>query len=417
MMVAAKETDQGAAACDLAALLSERDVVHFRAGSQHSDMADMGMRFDLVQSARQKGPLSSPGATIDHAALRSVIRVAAQLRRRLGCKGKDKAPPSIGRLLAWAYPERIAQGRLGKRGRFLLASGRGASLDPEQVLAAEAFIVAVELDGRQADGRIFKAASYSKEDIQSQFPEALQWEESIDWDPARQAVSAKRDLKLGALRLKSESLSNPGSEEIKRALIQGIQQAGLGCLPWTKKLRQWQERVLFVHRHGQDGQPWPDVSEATLSSDLKRWLAPYLTGVTGLRDLARIDLKGALFSFLSYEQHQQLDKLAPAHLTVPSGSRIPIDYSGHAPVVAVRLQEMFGLEKTPAVLEGRQPLLIHLLSPASRPVQITADLAGFWKRGYREVKKELKGRYPKHYWPDDPLQAQATARVRPKGKK
>jgi ATP-dependent helicase HrpB len=417
MMVAAKETGHGAAACDLAALLSERDVVRFDSGPQHSDMADMGMRFDLVQSARQKAPLFSPGATIDHPALRSVIRVAAQLRRRLGCKGNDTGAPSIGRLLAWAYPERIAQRRSNKRGRFLLTSGRGASLDPEQVLAAEAFIVAVELDGRQGDGRIFKAASYSTEDIHAQFSEDLQWEESIDWDPARQAVRAKRELKLGALRLQTESLSNPGSKEIQRALIQGIQQAGLGCLPWTKKLRRWQERVLFVHRHAQDGQPWPDVSEATLSSDLKKWLAPYLTGVTGLRDLARIDLKGALFSFLSYEQHQNLDKLAPTHLTVPSGSRIPIDYSGHAPVVAVRLQEMFGLEKTPAVLGGRQPLLIHLLSPASRPVQITGDLAGFWKTGYLEVKKELKGRYPKHYWPDDPLQAQATGRVRPKRKK
>ncbi|MDY6990522.1 MAG: ATP-dependent helicase HrpB, partial [Thermodesulfobacteriota bacterium] len=417
MMVAAQETGQGAAACDLAALLSERDVVHFHARSQNPDRTDMGMRFDLVQAARQKAPLFLSGATIDHAALGSVIRVAAQLRRRLGCKGKDKASPSIGRLLAWAYPERIAQRRSDTRGKFLLASGRGASLDPEQVLAAEAFIVAMELDGRQGDGRIFKAASYSKEDIQAQFPEDLQWEESIDWDPARQAVAAKKDLKLGALCLQSEPLLNPDPEAMQKALIQGIQQAGLRCLPWTKKLRQWQERVVFVHRHGQVGKPWPDLSEATLSSDLETWLAPYLTGVTGLRDVARIDLKGALFSFLSYEQHKNLDKLAPTHLTVPSGSRIPIDYGGDRPVLAVRLQEMFGLEKTPAVLGGRKPLLIHLLSPAGRPVQITSDLAGFWKRGYVEVKKELKGRYPKHYWPDDPLQAQATARVRPKGKK
>ena len=343
--------------------------------------------------------------------------MAGQLRRRLGCKSNSTGTPSLGRLLAWAYPERIAQRRSGRRGRFLLTSGRGASLDPEQVLAAEAFIVAAELDGRKGDGRIFKAASYSRGDILAQFSEELCWEESIDWDPARQAVMAKRTLKLGALELQSESLSKPGAEAIQRALIKGIQQAGLGCLPWTKKLRRWQERVLFVHRHGQDGHPWPDVSDGTLSSHLEKWLVPYLTGVTGLRDLARIDLKGALFSFLSYEQHQNLDELAPTLLTVPSGSRIPIDYSGETPVLAVRLQEMFGLDKTPAVLGGRQHLLIHLLSPASRPVQITADLAGFWKTGYRDVKKELKGRYPKHYWPDDPLQAQATARVRPKKKK
>jgi ATP-dependent helicase HrpB len=163
-----------------------------------------------------------------------------------------------------------------------------------------------------------------------------------------------------------------------------------------------------------DQPQWPDVSDEGLSEHLTQWLAPYLTGITRLRDLARIELKKVLGGILSYQQRRMLDELAPTHLTVPSGSRIPIDYSGDVPVLAVRLQEMFGLTQTPSVAGGRQLLLVHLLSPAGRPVQITSDLAGFWQTGYPEVKKELKGRYPKHYWPDDPLRAQATARVKPR---
>jgi ATP-dependent helicase HrpB len=168
-----------------------------------------------------------------------------------------------------------------------------------------------------------------------------------------------------------------------------------------------------LRRLDKDRQPWPDVSDEGLVGQLTQWLAPYLNGITRLRDLARIELKKALGNFLSYQQCRLLDELAPTHLTVPSGSRIPVDYSGDTPVLAVRLQEMFGLAQTPAVAGGRQPLLVHLLSPAGRPVQITSDLAGFWQTGYPEVKKELKGRYPKHYWPDDPLRAKATARVKP----
>jgi ATP-dependent helicase HrpB len=214
--------------------------------------------------------------------------------------------------------------------------------------------------------------------------------------------------------LRSEPLSKPDPHQLLAALLEGIRQQGLDCLPWTRALRHWQNRVCFLRRLAEDQQQWPDASDGGLLRHLAQWLAPYLAGVTRLRDLARIELKKALAGMLSYQQRRLMDELAPTHLTVPSGSRIPIDYSGEVPVLAVRLQEMFGLAKTPAVAGGRQALLIHLLSPAGRPVQITQDLAGFWQNGYPEVKKELKGRYPKHYWPDDPLQAQATARVRPR---
>jgi ATP-dependent helicase HrpB len=248
-----------------------------------------------------------------------------------------------------------------------------------------------------------------------QFAEQLRWTEAVDWDPDRLAVAARRVLKLGALTLRSQPLAEPDSQLVLEALLKGIREQGLQCLPWTKSLKRWRERVCFLRRISEDEQQWPDVTDEGLESRLTQRLAPYLTGMTRLRDLTRVDLKAALYSLLPYRQHQLLDELAPTHLSVPSGSRIPIDYSDDLPVLAVRLQEMFGLGKTPSVGGGRQPLLIHLLSPAGRPVQITRDLAGFWQSGYHEVKKELRGRYPKHYWPDDPLHAKATARVKPKG--
>jgi len=414
MLVAADRHGYGGIACDMAALLGERDVVRFDSGQQD---ADIRIRLDLLQALRRKRPLTRQGATIDHSALRRVIRAADQLRRQMGCKAGDGDAVSIGRLLGWAYPDRIGRRRPGVRGKFLLTNGRGAYLDPAAPLAAEEFIVAVELDGKRREARIFRAATYSMDILSEQFAEQLRWTEAVDWDPDRLAVAARRDLKLGALTLRSEPLAAPDSQQVLKALLKGIRKQGLQCLPWTRSLKRWQERVCFLGRISGDEQLWPDVTDEGLASHLMQWLAPYLTGITRLRDLARVELKSALFRLLPHRQHQLLDELAPTHLVVPSGSRIPIDYSGDVPVLAVRLQEMFGMTQTPSVAGGRQPLLIHLLSPAGRPVQITLDLAGFWQSGYHEVKRELKGRYPKHYWPDDPLQAQATARVKPKGKK
>jgi ATP-dependent helicase HrpB len=414
MLVAADRLGHGEIACDLAALLGERDVVRFDPGLQD---ADMRIRLDLLQASRHHRPLTIQGATVDPSALRRVIRAADHLRRQIGCKTGDGDAVSIGRLLGWAYPDRVAQRRPGARGKFLLTNGRGAYIDPTAPLAAEEFIVAAELGGKRREARIFKAAAYSIDILSEQFAEQLRWTEAVDWDPDRLAVAARRELKLGALTLRSQPLAEPDSQLILGALLKGIREQGLQCLPWTKSLKRWRERVCFLRRISGNEQQWPDITDEGLESHLRQWLAPYLTGMTRLRDLTRVDLKAALYSLLPYRQHQLLDELAPTHLVVPSGSRIPIDYSDDVPVLAVRLQEMFGLVQTPSVGGGRQPLLIHLLSPAGRPVQITRDLAGFWQSGYHEVKRELKGRYPKHYWPDDPLQAQATARVKPKGKK
>ena len=413
MVVAAHHIRQASVACDIAALLSERDVVRFEPGRQD---VDLRIRFDLVQAARRNQRLRYAGATVDQSALQRVIRVADHLRRRLGCKVTEGDFVSLGRFLAWAYPDRIARRRKGVRGKYLLTNGRGAYLDPAAVLAAEEFLIAAELDGERREARIYRAAAYSMDTLMLQFALQVKRVEAVEWDTGRQAVAARCDWKLGALTLRSELLAAPDPQLTLEALLTGIRKQGLQCLPWTRALRHWQERVCFLRHLSAGGLDWPDVSSTGLEASLSRWLAPYLTAMARLSDLARVDLRSALFNLLPYQQHRQIDELAPTHLTVPSGSRIPIDYSGDVPVLAVRLQEMFGLGQTPRVAGGRQPLLIHLLSPAGRPVQITQDLAGFWQIGYPEVKKELKGRYSKHYWPDNPLEARATARVRPKNR-
>jgi ATP-dependent helicase HrpB len=400
----------GGLGCDLAALLIERDFLRFEPGQRD---ADMQPRLDLLHAVRCGDLPTRSDATFDRFALRRATATADALVKRISVNYHRDEVQSVGQLLAWAYPDRIAQRRKGRRGRFLLAGGRGAYLDETDPLANESYLIAVDLDGKKRQARIYRAAAYSLDWLLEQYPEKVSQEQMVGWDQVRKAVSAQLVTTLDALTLKSEVLVSPDAGEVLAAMLNGIRQSGLGCLPWTKALLRWRERVLFLRGLELDTGPWPDTSDPSLDLHLEQWLAPYLAGVNRLQDLARLDLKAALYGMLTYEQHRLLDQLAPTHLEVPSGSRIPIDYSGKIPVLAVRLQEMFGLTATPTVAGGRQNLLIHLLSPAGRPVQITRDLAGFWRSGYAVVKKELKGRYPKHYWPDDPVKAEPTSRVRP----
>ena len=410
MLISAKSEGQGGVACDVAALLGERDVVRFEPGLHD---ADMGLRVALLAAARQNRPLNCPGAGVDKGAVFRVVGISDHLRRRLGVKENNRHTDDLGRLLAWAYPDRIAQLRTGFKGKFLLNSGGGAFLDEASPLGRESFLVAADLDGKRREARIYKAVAYRRDTLMKQFKDQLKWSESVTWDREQGRVKSERHLKLGAITVQNKRLKKPDSERVLSVFMEGIKDAGVQCLPWNKKLRRWQGRVCFLERFLIHDDPWPHVSDEGLESSLNQWLAPYLVNMNRLSDLARVDLKGALFSILSYRRQKTLDALAPTHMVVPSGSRIPIDYAAPIPVLAVRLQEVFGLLKTPTVAGGRQPLLIHLLSPAGRPVQITQDLAGFWKTGYIQVKKEMKGRYPKHYWPDDPFKAKATARVRP----
>lgn len=410
MVLMAMAEGAGALACDLAALLSERDIL--RSGGKGRD-ADLRTRLEMMAAYRHDGNPPGSAGQLDPAACRRVLRVADDLRRRLDCHDHPGDSRMTGILLAWAYPDRIAQRRPGGQGRFRLSGGRGAFLDPAEPLAAAAYLVAATLDGERREARIFQGAAIDSDVLHTRLASRMQWLERVDWDAGREAVRAQRQLMLGALCLKTEPLEAVAGETLTRALLKGIRTAGLGCLPWTKRLRTWQERILFLRRVMKDDAIWPDVSDAGLMDHLESWLGPFIEGYTRLKELRRMDLSAALFTLLPWPQQQRLDALAPTHLVVPSGSRRPIDYHGEIPVLAVRIQEMFGARDTPAIAGGGQPLLLHLLSPAGRPAQITQDLAGFWDNSYAAVKKELKGRYPKHYWPDDPLQAAATARVRP----
>jgi len=401
MVLMGMESGMGALACDLAALLGERDVIK---GERD---ADLHLR---LQALHGRGEI----AHADRAACARVQKQAEQWRRQLRLSDKDTSTHAqhAGVLLAYAYPDRIAQRRPGGEPRYLLANGRGAFFTQHESLRAAEHIVAAHLDGAQKEARIFLAAAITRAELEEYFADLIATRDIIEWDSRNECVQARRQRRLGVLILDDAPLSPADPDAITRAMLQGIREMGVTCLPWSKGLRAWQQRAQFLHRL--DPQRWPDVSDENLLTTLEEWLAPYLNGISRRAHLTNIDLHAALTGLLNWEQQRALEEFAPTHLSVPSGSRIPIDYSNDPPVLAVRLQELFGLMETPRIAGGQIALLLHLLSPAYRPVQVTQDLAGFWARSYHEVKKDLKGRYPKHYWPDDPLHAQATARAKPR---
>jgi ATP-dependent helicase HrpB len=237
----------------------------------------------------------------------------------------------------------------------------------------------------------------------------------LAWNARAEMVDAKRERRLWSLVLEEKPLKNAAPEQVAAVMIEGIRAMGLGALPWTDAARTLQARVGFLRRAADERHHWPDLGDEALLASLEDWLAPYLAGMTRRAHVANLDLMEALLARLDWKQRQALDELAPTHLTVPSGSRVPLDYrSGEVPVLAVRLQEMFGATDTPAIAGGEVQVLLHLLSPARRPVQVTRDLKSFWANSYRAVKADLKGQYPKHHWPDDPLQAVPTARAKPR---
>jgi len=413
MVLAASRAGMGRSACDVAAVLSERDPLHLPGRAKD---ADLRLRMDALNAFRAHRHLPVPNGSVDPDATARILKVAAVLQQRMGLQAPDESLPDAGRILAWAYPDRVAQARPGQMGRYLMTNGRGAFFDPPDPLGAHEFLVIAALDGERRDARIFMAAAYDRETLMEQFDHRLQRLRQVVWDSERQAVSAERRLTLGALTLSREPLAAPDRLQVIVAMIAGIRANGIHVLPWTGALRTLQARVMLLRSVSAGQTDWPDLSDAALLADLETWLGPCLDGVTSIKALGRLDLAAALRSRLSWRQQQLLDTLAPTHIVVPSGTRKPIDYSCQPPVLAVRLQEMFGAVETPAIAGGRLPLQLHLLSPAGRPAQITQDLAGFWRNSYADVKKELKGRYPKHHWPDDPASAPPTSRAKPRGR-
>jgi len=409
MLVKARDWGAPRLACDLAAILSERDVLRAEPGMRD---ADLRLRVGAMRGDVAALPA---GLRVDSRTIGQAMRSSASWQREFGAGAHEAADPDrwTGVLIALAYPDRIGRSRDGA-GRYLLANGRGARFAEPQTLAKSEFIVAAELDGAEREARIFLAAPIALEDLERHFAAHIEDRTEVVWDDREQAVRARNERRLGALALESREIRDPDRGQVQRAALDGLRQLGVAALPWSEALRQWQARVALMRKHGVPApEPWPDLSDATLTATLDDWAPPWIDGLVRREHFARLDLGNALRSRLSYAQSAILEREAPTHWVVPSGSRIPVDYlDGEAPTLSVRLQEMFGLRVTPCVASGRLPLLLKLLSPAGRPVQITRDLASFWDRGYHEVKKDLKGRYPKHHWPEDPLTAEPTRRVR-----
>ncbi len=389
----------GALGCDLAALLSERDLLK---GTMHKDQSDLRSSMEEYYQFRQ-----------DRTGPQLVQRISQASRlwqKKLGITpdpvNTQHHIDRIGILLAQAYPDCIAQQQADDRRRYKLANGRLARFPYPHPLEHHEYLVITDLDGKQPLSHIYKAAQISREDLFNDCADNIQTKECVEWDPTSRSVIARREQRLGELILEEYRLPQPNQDLVLAALLTGIRSHGLACLPWTKTLHNWQARVQFLRRVMKSETNWPDVSDNTLLKTLEIWLAPYLTDVSSFAQMKKIALSWPLHALLTHEQRGAIDTLAPTHITVPSGSHIALDYStADLPILAVRLQEAFGMTKTPLIGNGKVAVLIHLLSPAQRPVQVTQDLTSFWKTGYTEVKKELKGRYPKHFWPDDPLEA------------
>ena len=402
----------GTLAADLAALLEERDPLR----GAHAFGSDLTARLEALRAFRRDGRdgagrwQADPGACVR-------VEQAARRWRQLLKLAEDSEPAleatTVGLLLALAYPDRVARRRDGDAHRYLLANGRGARLLPGDPLAGRDWLVAAHLEAGVSEGRIWLAAPVDPVDLETHLAARLRNIAEVCWDARQSAVVARRERRLGSLALSGGPLADPDPEAVRRAMLDGVRQLGIASLPWTHELRDWQARVLSLrHWFPEDG--WPDLTDVALAENLENWLGPWLGGLSRREHLSRLDLAAALHGLLVGRSRARLNELAPTHLLAPSGSRLRLRYTpGEPPVLAVKLQELFGLADTPRIADGRIRVTLHLLSPAQRPIQVTQDLLGFWERTYAEVKKELKGRYPKHPWPDDPWTATPTRRTRP----
>ncbi|HKP29580.1 MAG TPA: ATP-dependent helicase HrpB [Gemmatimonadales bacterium] len=384
-------------AADLAALLSDRDVLR-RAGGQTDGRADLPVdvtvRLEALRGAR------IAGVELDPAGASRARQESAALKALLPAGPSARLPVSPGALCAGAFPDRLGRRRAGA-GSFLLANGRGASIDPRDPLAMSEWIVALDLDDVGSESRVRLAAGLNEDEVLQVAGERLETVDEIAWNHDAARVVTRRVARLGAIVIEEKALNNPDPERVRSALIDGVRDSGLEALGWNEDARSIRARLAFLRRIDPD---WPDVSDQALLESLEAWLGHQLGGARKLSDI-RVE-GSALLALVPHALRMKLETLAPERIEVPTGSKIAVDYSDPSkPVLAVRLQEVFGLTETPRLAGGKVSLLMHLLSPAYRPMQVTSDLASFWKTGYFDVRKDLRGRYPKHHWPEDPLSA------------
>jgi ATP-dependent helicase HrpB len=397
MVMDASERGPDAArdAADLAALLVERGL-----GGDAVDLSERLERFRRDRSRRAG----------DMRRMAQGWARAAQAEAPCLQGGREASP---GHLIALAYPDRMAKAR-GRPGEYVMANGRGAVLEAHERLAREAFLAIAEIAGGAASARILAAAALTLAELEEAAGPRIVAGDEVVFDEASRALRARVTRRLGAIALSERPLPAPATEEAARILARGIGSLGLDVLPWSKSLAQWRERVMFLRRA--EGEGWPDLSEEALGATIEDWLAPHLLGKAALSELGAAEFAQALQALLPWPLQRRLETDAPTHVEVPTGSRIPVDYgSEEGPALAVRVQELFGLSTHPTIAAGRVPLALHLLSPAHRPIQITKDLPGFWRGSWAGVRADMRGQYPKHPWPEDPLKAEPTRRAKPRG--
>jgi ATP-dependent helicase HrpB len=390
MVAEAARSGHAHEAAMLAVLLTERGL--------GGDGADLERRLMRFRSER------SPRAT-------AARQLAERLAKQAG-GGTDGEPASSGSLLIHAWPDRVAKAR-GERGRFVLANGSGAMLDVADQLAGEAWLVVVDLQGKAQNARIAAAAPIDEADIRAALADRIDTRRETSFDRDRRAVRVRETVRLGAIVISERMLPPPTGADADRAILDALREHGLSLLPWSKEAETLRQRLSWLHRGL--GAPWPDVSDAALMERLDDWLPPFLSGASSLNAIDAGALSSGLISLVPHDLQRRIEALAPTHFDAPSGSRVPIRYDGEWPVLAVRVQELFGLDRHPSIAGGSVPLTLELLSPAHRPIQTTRDLPGFWRGSWADVRADMRGRYPKHVWPENPLLAAATSRAKPRG--
>ncbi len=425
MMLAAVKLDQAYHACLIASLLTEKDI--FQAA--RSDKKNSAKSADIHDRLNILNHAGSNHSGTDHQQIKRIIQSADDFFKRVRQSSKaklNKERPDnhySGVLLAYAYPDRIAKQRNANQARYLLSNGKGAVIPPFLQHHLHEYLVVANLDAKQGEACIYLAADISAEQLQEHFSEHIQHEERVEWNEGAQRVEIKQTSSVGKIVL-HESIVNHSEnrEAVQQCLMQAIRDMGLACLNWSAKAQSLKQRVQCINHHLHNNPavkkqfadlPLPDFSKQALCDRLDAWLQPHLSNENSLKQCCKLDLYNLLLNQLSWQQQQLIKQLAPAKISVPSGSSVFIDYSDPAqPLLAVRLQEVFGLYDTPTLLNGQCKLTMQLLSPARKPMQVTQDLNSFWNTTYHDVKKELRGKYKRHYWPDDPFTAQATSKTK-----
>ncbi len=395
MIVDADRHGAGEEAARIAAILTERGL--------GGDSVDLDAR--LENFARDRSPRAQSARQLAQ-------RWIAQVKESAAAVNDTAEGLSTGAILALAFPDRVARNR-GKAS-FTLANGRGANVDPASALAKAPYIAVAELTGTAASGRILLAAPVTQDEIEARFADHILIEDETSFDKSAMALRARRRKRLHAITLSEQNLPVATSEQTAQILADGLAAAGFDRLPWSKPLKQWRDRVMFLRATAPD--EWPDLSDTALAASRREWLVPALMDKISLSDISPGDLSDAVMGLLPWDKRARLEREAPTHFTAPTGTSLPIDYEAEqGPTIAVRLQELFGLNVHPSIVNGRLPLVVELLSPAHRPVQVTRDLPGFWRGSYAAVRADLRGRYPRHPWPEDPASAEPTRRVKPRG--